>query len=160
ANATMAIHSGNLAGLAQLRDQIAPTYQAQLDEMARGVISSLAESDQSGGAGPDLAGLLTWSGGPGLPAPGTAGVAGSITLNPAADPQQGGDLDRVRDGGINGANYRYNPGTAASYADRLDGLSTALSAPQTFDGAPGLPTDLSVIDYATASVGWLEDQRQ
>ncbi len=74
-NAPMPISSGKLAGLATLRDEVAPTYQAQLDEMARGLVESFAESDQSGGGGPDLAGLFTWSGGPAIPASGTLSPA-------------------------------------------------------------------------------------
>jgi flagellar hook-associated protein 1 FlgK len=162
ATATMPIHAGNLAGLAALRDDIAPTYQAQLDEMARGLIAALAESDQTGGGGPDLAGLLTWSGGPAIPAAGvlSPGMAGTITLNPAVDPSQGGVLDRLRDGGINGAAYRYNPTTAIAYPDRLGGMVLALNTAQAFDPVTGLPSPVTLTDLGTASVGWLEDQRK
>ncbi len=160
--ATMPIRSGNLAGLAALRDEVAPTYQAQLDELARGLGEAFAESDQSGGGGADLAGLFTWSGGPGLPVGGTlnSGMAGTITVNAAVDPSEGGSLDRLRDGGINGIAYRYNTTGAASYATRLDELVAGLSTARGFDSAAGLETSTSVLEFGTASVGWLEDQRQ
>ena len=46
-SAPMAVESGALAGYAELRDTIAPQYQAQLDQIAGGLISAFAETDQS-----------------------------------------------------------------------------------------------------------------
>jgi flagellar hook-associated protein 1 FlgK len=162
ANTTMALRTGNLAGLATLRDTVAPTYQAQLDELARGLIDSFAESDQSGGGGSDLAGLFTWSGGPALPAAGalSSGLAASLAVNSAVDPSKGGNLDRIRDGGINGANYKYNASGAVGYGARLDGIVASLDAAQAFDSATDLQSGVSVLSFGTASVSWLEDQRK
>jgi flagellar hook-associated protein 1 FlgK len=162
ANATMPIRTGNLAGLASFRDEIAPAYQAQLDEMARGLIEAFAESDQSGGGGPDLAGLFTYAGGPTLPATGTllSGLAASIRVNPAVIPAQGGSFDRVRDGGINGASYLYNATAAASYPDRLEQMIDEIGAARVFDAASALESGVSLGDFGTASVSWLEDLRQ
>ena len=159
---TMLLRTGNIAGLATLRDTVAPTYQAQLDEMARGLVAAFAESDQSGGGGADRAGLFTWSGGPAVPAAGTlsSGIAASLKVNPAVDPSQGGSLDKVRDGGINGAAYDYNLSGAASFADRLGGLLSTLDTAQTFDGASGLQSGTSLATFGTASVSWLEGQRK
>lgn len=161
-NATMPIHSGALAGLAELRDTIAPTYQAQLDELARGLVNAFAESDQSGGGGADLAGLFTWSGGPALPADGTlsSGIAGTLKVNSAVIPASGGSLTAIRDGGINGANYAYNDSGAAGFSERLSALVDGFSTAQNFDGAANLGTSLSLSDFGTASVAWLEEQRQ
>jgi flagellar hook-associated protein 1 FlgK len=161
-NAAMPIHSGRLAGLATLRDEVAPTYQAQLDELARGLIQSFTESDQSGGGGPDLAGLITWTGGPAVPPVGSlvSGLAAALSVNAAVDPARGGVLDRLRDGGINGPDYRYNPTTATGFSDRLAAMTAALEAPLAFDAAAGLPTGIGVAAFGVASVGWLEDQRQ
>ncbi len=47
ASSPMAIQSGALAGLADLRDTVAPEYQAQLDQIAGGLVNAFAESDQS-----------------------------------------------------------------------------------------------------------------
>ena len=162
ANAPMPISSGALAGLATLRDVTAPTYQAQLDEMARGLVESFAESDQSGGGGPDRAGLFTWSGGPAVPATGTlsSGIAATLKVNSAVVPAQGGSIARLRDGGINGAGYAYNTTGAASYSDHLTGLIDSLAAARGFSTASGLDASASLTDFATSSVGWLEDQRQ
>ncbi len=62
-SAPMAIESGALAGYAELRDTIAPQYQAQLDQIAGGLISAFAETDQSAiPTLPALPGLFTASG--------------------------------------------------------------------------------------------------
>jgi flagellar hook-associated protein 1 FlgK len=161
-NAAMPLTTGKLAGLAQLRDDIAPTFQTQLDEMARGAIESLAESDQSGGGGPDKAGLLTYAGGPAVPQSGVAvpGLAGTIAVNAGVDPAQGGNLNLIRDGGINGSSYSYNPSGAASFSDRLQGMVDALSAPRAFDSASALQSSQALTDFGSASVGWLESLRQ
>lgn len=162
ANATMPLHSGNLVGLTKLRDEVAVAYQGQLDEIARGLIASFAESDQSGGGGPDGAGLFTWPGGPGIPADGTivAGLAGAIRVNAAVDPAQGGLLARLRDGGINGAAYGYNTSGAAGFSGRLTALVDALKAPRAYDPASGLTEAGGVAAFGAASVSWLEGMRQ
>ncbi len=162
ANATMPIRSGTLYGLAQLRDTIAPTYQSQIDEMARGLVEAFSESDQSSGGGPDLAGLFTWGGGPGVPAAGTLspGIAETLRVNPAVDPSQGGSLARIRDGGVNGANYRYNTSGGAAYSARLLDLADQIDAPRSFDASTGLEAGLSLTGFATASVSWLEGERK
>ena len=97
-----------------------------------------------------------------MPPDGTVspGLAGTIKLNPAVDPSQGGNLNLLRDGGINGPDYGYNTTGAASFAGRLQGMITALGTPQAFDPSAGLQSAVSVVDFSTASVGWLENQRQ
>lgn len=161
-NATMPIHSGKLVGLTKLRDDVAATYQTQLDEVARGLVEAFAEQDQSGGGGPALAGLFTYSGGPAIPATGTyaAGLAASIKVNAAVDPAQGGSLALIRDGGINGAGYVYNTGGGNSFATRLDGLVVELGAARAFDASSLLDANQSLKDFGAASNGWLEGLRQ
>ncbi|AGK59386.1 flagellar hook-associated protein FlgK [Hyphomicrobium denitrificans 1NES1] len=159
----MEIQSGKLAGLVSVRDDIAVTYQSQLDEMARGLIDAFAETDQS--ATPTLpaaAGLFTYSSGPTLPPSGTAvaGLASSIKINPNVDPGQGGNAELIRDGGISGAAYKYNTANAPAYTERLQALIANLGSGQTFDPSTQLPSSSSVIDYAKNSVSWLEALRQ
>jgi flagellar hook-associated protein 1 FlgK len=83
-----------------------------------------------------------------------------LRVNPALDPSQGGTLDRLRDGGINGVDYRYNTTAAASFSDRLDGLIAEIGNARAFDSGAGLQSGVSVLDFGTASVAWLEDLRQ
>ncbi len=163
---TMSISSGKLAGLVEVRDSLAPTYQSQLDEMARGLIETFAETDQS--ATPTLpaaAGLFTYSGGPAIPASGTAvaGIAGSINVNPSADPKQGGNAQLIRDGSISNPGnpaYTYNSSGGASYTDRIQQLITNLGASRSFDPSSQLQQTGSVSDYAKSSISWLESLRQ
>ncbi|WP_029030042.1 flagellar hook-associated protein FlgK [Salinarimonas rosea] len=163
-NATMAIESGALFGHATLRDETSGVYQKQLDEIARGLVLATAETDQINDP-PILAaqaGLFTWDGGPALP-PGTTAIdnlSARIRVNPGVDPGQGGDLTAIRDGGINGAAYDYNPADAASYSGRLQGLLGALDASQPFDATAGVNPDTTLARFAAGSVGWLEAARK
>src|SRR3954451_5324810 len=81
ANSAMPLKSGKLAGLAQLRDNDTVTYQSQLDEIARGLINTFRESDQTAAALPDIPGLFTYPGAPAMPASATVsvGLAGLIS---------------------------------------------------------------------------------
>lgn len=157
-SAAMPSLSGNLVGLANFRDQVATTYQAQLDNMAGALITAFAESDQNG-TGPNLPGLFTTPGASSLPSSIT-GLAGQIEVNPSVDTSQGGNPSLLRDGGISGnPNYVYNAGGDAGYQGRLSQLLANLSAAQTFSQAGGIATSSSISSYASASVSWLEAQR-
>ncbi|WP_159725973.1 flagellar hook-associated protein FlgK [Methylosinus sp. Ce-a6] len=163
ASASMSIQSGKLQGLTQLRDVIAPQYQSQLDETARGLIAAFAENDQTG-LGAAAPGLFTYSGATFVPGASVApGLAGRIIVNPNADPSQGGDLDRLRDGGVSdptNAAYIYNTTGAAGFTNRINALVAAFSTTQSFDPSAGLGSSLSLTDFVTSSVGWFEAQRQ
>ena len=88
--ATMPIKEGKIVGLMQVRDDVAVTYQNQLDEVARGLVTAFAEEDQVGGK-PDRPGLFTYSGAPAVPASGTLvqGLAGDISIAASVDPRTG-----------------------------------------------------------------------
>ena len=160
ASAVMPISSGNLAGLAALRDSTAVTYQAQLDNMAGSLIASFAESAQVG-SGPSLPGLFTTPGATAMPTSVT-GLAGAISVNPTVDPSQSGNAALLRDGGISdtsNSNYTYNTTGATSYTGRILQLIGNLSATQSFSATGGITTSADLSSYATASVSWLEAQR-
>ena len=160
----MAVESGRLTGLTGIRDDVAVTYQRQLDEIARGLIEMFAESDQSAiPALPDAAGLFTYSGGPAIPPTGTliAGLAGTISLNASVDPLQGGDPSLLRDGGIAGdPAYVYNSTGAAGFSDRLQELLDRFQGSLTFDGASGIDTTATLAGFSSSSVGWLQEARR
>lgn len=149
--------SGKLAGLLQLRDGTSVTMQAQLDEIARGLISAFAESAPPL---PDAAGLFTWNGAPGVPGALVTGLAGQISVNAAFDPEQGGNVTLLRDGGANGAAYVANAGGTASFADRLIALGDRLDQPMTFSPASGITASSSVTAYSASAIGWLDNARQ
>ena len=100
-------------GYAALRDTLAPQYQAQLDQIAGGLISAFAESDQSATpALPSLPGLFTAPGATSLPSmSATTGLAAAIEVNPNVDPSQGGNPNLLRDGGISDPATRPTPTT-------------------------------------------------
>lgn len=160
-NAIIPVKTGRLAGLIKVRDVDAVQFQAQLDEVARGLIEAFAEQRQVG-AGPDQTGLFTWSGGPNVPPSGVrvSGLAAAIGINAAVDPAQGGDVTRIRDGGINGANYLYNTSGGAGFGDRLLGLGDQIAQTRSFDASAGLATTASLTTFAASSDGWLAAQRQ
>jgi flagellar hook-associated protein 1 FlgK len=162
-SATMGVGSGRIVGLVKVRDDLATTYQSQLDEIARGLVATFAESDQSAvPALPDVAGLFTWSGGPALPPSGsiTTGLAGTIKVNALVDPDQGGNAKLLRDGGIGGAAYLYNSGGAAGYTARLDQLLDRTNATQSFDPAAKLSSSATLKSFASTSAAWLEEARR
>lgn len=159
--ASMPIGSGRLKGLTDARDTHAVTYQSQLDEIARGLIETFRETDQSGAALPDATGLFSYGGSPTVPASATiiTGLAGQIAVNAAVDPNQGGDLNLIRDGGINGAAYNYNSSGAAGFTARILELADGIFASRSFDPAAEAGNQDSVADFASTSVGWLQEQR-
>ncbi|MDE5461201.1 MULTISPECIES: flagellar hook-associated protein FlgK [unclassified Bradyrhizobium] len=163
ANSVMPLKSGKLAGLAQLRDQDTVTYQSQLDEIARGLIDTFKESDQSGAALPDVPGLFTYPGSPAMPASATVsvGLAGTISVAASVDPAQGGNPNLLRDGAISGnVAYQYNTAGNGGYSARLQQLIGGMDASQPFDAtAQGKPNG-SLIDFASSSTSWIENQRK
>jgi flagellar hook-associated protein 1 len=158
--AAMPIANGTIAGLATLRDSLTVTYQAQLDGIAGSLINVFSETDQAA-SGPNLPGLFTTPGATSLPTSAT-GLAGQISVNASADPNQGGNALLLRDGGISdttNSGYTYNTTGDASYTARLSQLLTKLSATQAFSASGGITTSTNLSDYAAASVSWLEAQR-
>jgi flagellar hook-associated protein 1 FlgK len=161
-SAVMPINSGALAGLTKLRDTTSVAYQNQLDQIATGLVNTFAESDQSGGSAPSLAGLFTSPTLTSLPTSTSTGLAATITVNARVDPSVGGTATLLRDGNISSSDpaYTYNTTSASAYSDRLQGLVTALSATATFDASSGGAASGSLATYAQSSVSWLEATRQ
>ncbi len=156
-NSNSASASGSLEALFRLRDTLAPTLQKQMDELARSLISVFSETDVTGGALAPMQGLFARSGGPAFPTAGLVsnGLAGDIIINPAYDPESGGNIFRLRDGGANGAAYLSNPSGAVSYSERLIGLSTGFDAGQPYDVSAGLAAQASLSAFSVQSSGWL-----
>ncbi|WP_075292501.1 flagellar hook-associated protein FlgK [Pararhizobium arenae] len=150
---------GKLAALLQLRDEIAPQYQTQLDEIARGLVTLFQEGDPSGTpAVPYAPGLFTYttSTPPAtVPTAGTVepGLAASLIVNPLAKDNP----EMIRDGGFNGVIA--NTDNASGFSDLLDGFIDAFDGDLDFDATTGLDPQTTISSYATASVGWLEQLR-
>ncbi|MEF0942040.1 flagellar hook-associated protein FlgK [Rhizobium sp. BR 362] len=151
---------GSLQAALQVRDDVAPTYQKQLDEIARGLVSMFSEKNQTDSTQDPLPGLFTWSGGTvETDATAVAGMAGTIAVNPALITSQGGDPTLLRDGGINGSDYVVNSSGDSGYSDLLDSYVTGFDTKMDFDADAGSDTTASIMNYASDSIGWLEDQR-
>lgn len=145
AGASMGIKSGALFGHATLRDEVAPQYQLQLDEIARGLVHAFGEGDPDPS---DVPGIFVPGGGPGL--------AANIGVNPAVDPALGGNLEAIRDG----VTVNFNPDGDAAFSDRIHAMLDALNAPQGFDPATGVNPNTTLSRFASSSVSWLEAGRQ
>lgn len=149
---------GSLASLVQIRDVIAPTFQTQLDEIARGLIEAFQELDTGGGG--ELPGLFTWPTGT-IPTTATVepGLAALIRVNPAVRSDAGGDPMLIRDGGINGAAYVQNTDSSSGFTDLINSYVDELAANRSFSADADLKTDASVLAFASNSIGWLEELR-
>jgi flagellar hook-associated protein 1 FlgK len=152
-NSTMPSTTGRLYGYATVRDDLAVTYQNQLDEIARGLIDTFKENDGVN----DFPGMFTWPAGT-IPPAGTVeqGLAGVIRVNPLIDPDQGGNLDLIRDGIV----VDYNLTNFAGFDERLNGIVTELAQTRNFDPAAGADPTNTLADFTTSSVSWVEFNRQ
>ncbi len=162
-NAVMGVTGGRIFGLAQIRDQIAPAYQGQLDEIARGLINAYKESNVSGDPASTRAGLFRNGTSTAIPSALTPGLASSISVAATVDRKQGGNPFLLRDGGISNpadASYKLNTTDAASFSSRLRDLSTAPENTQEFAMSGGSFATGSLSLYAASSNGWIEGQRQ
>jgi flagellar hook-associated protein 1 FlgK len=163
ASAVMPLHGGKLAGLSALRDDVTVTYQSQLDEIARGLIETFAESDQTAAAGLDIPGLFTYPGAPAIPPTGviSPGLAGTIFVDPSVDQSVGGNPKLLRDGGISGnPNYVYNTTGQAGFFGRLQQLADGMGANRPFDPAAMGKPNANLTDFAGSSTSWLEARRK
>lgn len=161
----MPLNSGTIVGLSKLRDEVAVTYQDQLDEIARGLIEVFAENNIADPAAPEMPGVFTYdsaSGVPTIPAP--TGLAGLIKVSGLIDPAKNplAKYDYIRDGGINGADYTYNldPSGSAAFADRLNSLVNEMEESRPFDPALGLGENVTLQEFASSSASWVEASRQ
>lgn len=159
---------GKLQALLQMRDDIIPTYQNQLDETARGMVELFQQEDQTGGGANPIPGLFTWTGyaaGDLIPATGTLtpGLSAVLKVNDTLVKSLAGDPTLLRDGGydVDGlglatAAYLGNTNDEAGYSDLLDGYVAGFEAERDFDPDAMIDARTSIGEYATASVGWLE----
>lgn len=154
--------SGMIVGDLTIRDELAPIYQAQLDEIARVLISNFSEKDQSGDGNPPLPGLFTVSGSiMALNSTLISGLSDKITINPSVDPDQGGDSMLLRDGGISGnAKYIYNKDESVGFKSRILELAGSISINNNFDTKAGLNYNGTLRGFSEASIGWIGAQRQ
>ncbi len=153
---------GSLQALLQVRDEIAPTMQSQLDEIAKSLVSMFSET--GGTPATTQPGLFVWKTAVGTVGgtPTTTGVidgiAATISVNSAVVTNLGGDPMKLRDGSISGLT-NLNSGNNSGFSDNLDALYTAMGAAQTFSSTAGISSNVNILTYASNSIGWLEQYR-
>ncbi len=148
---------GSIAALLQIRDHTAPTFQAQLDEMSRGLINMFSETIA---APPGKADGLFVRNGVGVgddfsTVAVVPGLSTVIKVNPAVITSQGGNAMLLRDG----INDTFNIGNNASFSELLKTYTAAFETPTDFDAAAAIDTTATVLAFSTGSVGWLEQIR-
>jgi flagellar hook-associated protein 1 FlgK len=146
---------GSLPALLQLRDEVYPTYQTQLDEIARSVMKTFAETDAGGNS---VAGLFTTRDGSVVdfdadPPTAIPGLAGLVTVSPDATATP----VKLRDGSIAGETP--NTENSSGYSDLLYKYAAGLNAQMDFDPAAGISTNVSLLSFATDSAGFVEEYR-
>jgi flagellar hook-associated protein 1 len=179
---------GSLPALLQIRDDVAPVFQSQLDEVARGLITSFAETDPDPDTAPALdtmPGLFTYTDATGTLAttvPGGVQYLDSDADGTPDDPlvplansaivpglasrltlnpavlPPDGSSNVIRDGGINGADYVVHT-EGASFSDLLDKYNQNLEDPLAFDPATLIGDAPDLMSFASDSIGWLEQLR-
>src|SRR5947208_8411109 len=88
-------------------------------------------------------------------------IAGPISVAASVDPAQSGNPNLLRDGAISGnVAYQYNTAGNGGYSARLQQLIGAMDASQPFDATTQGKPNGSLIDFASSSTSWIENQRK
>ena len=128
------LHGGTLGAQFEIRDEIAPAAQAQIDAIARDVVERFEDSAVDPTLVVGDAGLFTDNGSP-LDPMSETGLANRLTLNSLVDPDQGGEVWRIRDG--LGATAPGDSGDATLLIALTDVLDTSrLQASGSFGSSP------------------------
>lgn len=161
-NPVLPLQAGALTAHLRLRDETTITYQAQLDEIARSLVSIFAEQDQNATSTlPPATGIFSYDGSPAVGPAAThiSGLAGTIKLNVAFDDRNGGNPMLLRDGGSNGTVYVYNAAGVSGFQQRLSDLADAFDKPFSFDIAAKLSGQATIKAFAEFSASQLESER-
>lgn len=145
------VAGGRLAALFEFRDARAVEAQAQADALARNLVERFQDPGVDATRAPGDPGLFTDAGAV-FDATNEIGIAGRIAVNAAADPAQGGEVWRLRDGLGAAA-----PGPAGN-AVRLNDLKSALdTSGSMLSGGLGA-TERDFADHAASLVSMVGRQ--
>ena len=153
----MPITGGKAAALARVRDNLAPQLSLQLEQIAAGLIRAFSETAPQL---PTVEGLFRGDGTIPLLNGENAGLAAQISINSLADPDQGGSVLMIRDGGFGGSPYLRNVAGQAGYQVRLAELADAVDLPQAFGISGGIGGSASLKDFSMKSASWIDEKRQ
>lgn len=130
------IEGGSLTGHFRTRDQDAVFLQSQMDAFAGNLVQRFEDPLVDPTLSPGNPGLFTDAGSAFDPLT-IDGLAGRITINVLADPSQGGDASRLRDG-------LQSVTAGPTTSDTIPrALLSAITADQDASGIPGLAGNLS-----------------
>ena len=137
------IRSGAIAGLYGLRDETIPSYMAQLDGLAAGLVRMFEAADAS--LSPGEPGLFT-DGGAAFDPSAQEGLAGRLAVNAAVVPSSGGSLWRISSG------MSASEPAAGADSSQAAAFLGAFDAKLDFPSEGGLPASARIGDWATAMV--------
>jgi flagellar hook-associated protein 1 FlgK len=162
ADAPMPLSGGKMTAYAHVRDGAAVQFSRQLDQIAAGLIRSFSEADTSVPASlPDVEGLFLGANDT-LPQADNppAGLAAQLRINGLADPQQGGSVQLLRDGGFGGPPYVRNTLSRPGYQLRLAELADSFDRMQAFGASSAIGGTVSLKSLSIQSSAWVEATRQ
>lgn len=143
----LSVRQGTIAGLFEVRDQIAPAFHSQLDGLARDLIERFENIDPT--LTPGDPGLFT-DAGAAIDPTNETGLASRIAVNAAVDPDQGGEIWRLRDG--LGSTAQGPSSANAIIVTMLDAL-TGLRPPPSGTGLSGSLTAAGAVAGITSIIG-------
>lgn len=133
---------GTLAANFEIRDDLAPDYQARVDAFAREVYTRFADPALDGTLAAGAAGLFTDAQSAFVPANET-GLANRIAVTSSVDPSQGGELWRIR-AGVNAT----GPGSAGD-ATLIQAMGAALADARAPSSSAMSSTARSMLAFAS-----------
>lgn len=137
------ISEGTLSGKIELFNETLPEMQAQLDEVARALMSGMQSADA--GLAPGEPGLFT-DAGDALSDPAAPGLALRIAVNGAVLPEQGGAYWRIRDGMAADV-----PGAAGDNT-QIEAFIATLDGDMAFDTDAGLGGSAALSGYVATLI--------
>ncbi|MDX2485523.1 MAG: flagellar hook-associated protein FlgK [Pseudodonghicola sp.] len=144
------VEEGSLAGFSELKSDILPRFQLQLDEYARGLIQAFEGADASLSAGE--AGLFT-DNGSAFDASELEGLAGRLFVNDAVSHSGDAEVWRIRDG--MGATTTGDAADATQIQAFIDGLDAPVGA----DPATSMSATVTVANFAAEMVSTQSSER-
>lgn len=155
--ATMPASGGRMTAYAAVRDNLGPELSLRMDQVAAGLVVAFSEADPLFPAGlQTVEGLFQGFGSVPVLSDTNPGLAGAIRINGLADPEQGGALLMIRDGGFGGPSYVRNTDGLAGYQKRISEMADAIDGSLNFGSTVGTT---SLKDLSARSASWVEARR-
>ncbi|WP_419900170.1 flagellar hook-associated protein FlgK [Roseomonas sp. USHLN139] len=147
--------TGSIAAGLTLRDEILPNFVDMLDQVSARLLDSFQEADATltgtqAGLFTDM-GAANWDSSGGFAT--FTGLSRRIAINAAVDPDQGGDLWKLRTG--------MQAATDDLAADNSYVLATldAMNVARGYDSTTGLPSSMTLSQAASQSIGLMQSER-